>query len=251
MISRGQPKLLLAVPAGYALMQMGNTLQGTLLSVRGGLEGFSPAQIGMVGAGFWVGVVIGSLRGGRIIARVGHIRTFAGLAAIASSAALLHLLVIDPYVWMVARALTGFCFAGLFMVVESWLNGIATPGSRGRIMSIYGMTGLFAGIGGQMLLPAADPGGYALFCVIAIAIAIALVPTALTRVAAPAEGATETGIDLARLYRQSPFGTVAAFLCGVTTSAFFSLGPVFAGGTASTPPRSACSWPAARSAASC
>ena len=141
MISRGQPKLLLAVLAGYALMQMGNTLQGTLLSVRGGLEGFSPAQIGTVGAGFWVGVVIGSLRGGRIIARVGHIRTFAGLAAIASSAALLHLLVIDPYVWMVARALTGFCFAGLFMVVESWLNGIATPGSRGRIMSIYGMTG--------------------------------------------------------------------------------------------------------------
>jgi MFS family permease len=219
---------LIALLTGYGLMQMGNTFQGTLLSVRGGIEGFSPAQIGAVGAGFWVGIVIGSLRGGTLIRRVGHIRTFAALGAIASTAALLHLLVVDPYVWVLARAMTGFCFAGLFMVVESWINAAATAQTRGQVLSIYGMTGLLAGIGGQLLLPAADPAGFRPFCVVATIIAFALVPIALTRAAVPRKSEQETRISLRRLYRQAPFGVVAALLCGVSTASFFSLGPLWA-----------------------
>jgi MFS family permease len=209
-------------------MQMGNTLQGTLLSVRGGIEGFSPAQIGAVGAGFWVGVVIGSLRCGKLIQGVGHIRAFVALGAIASTAPLLHLLVMDPIAWVVARALTGFCFAGLFIVVESWLNSAATDETRGQILSVYAMTGLLAGIVGQLLLPATDPAGFRPFCIIAIIIAFALVPIALTRAVAPTQDEGSARISIRGLYRQSPFGLVAAFMCGVTTSAFFTLGPIFA-----------------------
>ena len=219
---------LLALLLGFGLMQMGNTLQGTLLSVRGGIEGFSPAQIGAVGAGFWVGIVIGSLRCGKLIQSVGHIRAFVALGAIASTAPLLHLLVMDPIAWVVARALTGFCFAGLFIVVESWLNSAATDETRGQILSVYAMTGLLAGIVGQLLLPATDPAGFRPFCIIAIIIAFALVPIALTRAVAPTHDDGGARISLRGLYRQSPFGLVAAFLCGVTTSAFFTLGPIFA-----------------------
>jgi MFS family permease len=219
---------LLALLLGFGLMQMGNTLQGTLLSVRGGIEGFSPAQIGAVGAGFWVGVVIGSLRCGKLIQSVGHIRAFVALGAIASTAPLLHLLVMDPIAWVVARALTGFCFAGLFIVVESWLNSAATDETRGQILSVYAMTGLLAGIVGQLLLPATDPAGFRPFCIIAIIIAFALVPIALTRAVAPTQDEVAARISIRGLYRQSPFGLVAAFMCGVTTSAFFTLGPIFA-----------------------
>src|SRR5260370_4810567 len=123
---------LLGLLVDFGLMQMGNTLQGTLLSVRCGIESFSPAQIGAVGAGFWVGVVVGSLRCGKLIQSVGHIRAFLALGAIASTAPLLHLLVMDPIAWVVARALTGFCFAGLFIVVESWLSSAATDETRGQ-----------------------------------------------------------------------------------------------------------------------
>lgn len=140
---------LLALLFGYALMQMGNTLQGTLLSVRGHLDGFPTTEIGAVGAAFWVGIVIGSLWAGRVIQQVGHTRAFAALAAVAASVALLHLLVVQPVVWIVARALTGFCFAGLFVAVESWLNASATPETRGQILGFYGMTGLIAGIGAR------------------------------------------------------------------------------------------------------
>jgi MFS family permease len=212
----------------FGLMQMGNTFQGTLLSIRGGIEGFSPAQIGAVGSGFWVGIVIGSLRCGRWIQKIGHIRAFLALGTIASTAPLVHLLAIHPISWMVARALTGFCFAGLFMVVESWLNGAATEETRGQILSVYGMTGLLAGIVGQLLLPTTNPADFRPFCITAVIIAVALVPIALTRAVAPTQEGGETRISLTALYRQSPFGLVAAFLCGVTTSAFFTLGPIFA-----------------------
>jgi MFS family permease len=219
---------LLALLIGYALMQMGNTLQGTLLSVRGHLDGFSTTEIGAVGAAFWVGIVFGSLWAGRVIQQVGHTRTFAALAAVAATAALLHVLVIQPVVWIAARALTGFCFAGLFIVVESWLNASATPGTRGQILGFYGMTGLIAGIGGQMLLPTGDPASFQLFCFVAILISLALVPVALSRATAPAHAAGAATIDLRQLYRLSPFGVVAAMLCGITTSSFFALAPVWA-----------------------
>jgi MFS family permease len=209
-------------------MQMGNTLQGTLLSVRGGIESFSPAQIGAVGAGFWVGIVVGSLRAGKLVQGVGHIRAFLALGAVASTAPLLHLLIVDPAAWIVVRALTGFCFAGLFIVVESWLNSAATDQTRGQILSVYAMTGLVGGIGGQLLLPATDPAGFRPFCIVAIIIAFALVPIALTQATAPAREGGGARISLAGLYQKSPFGLVAATLCGVTTSAFFALGPIFA-----------------------
>ncbi|MCB8821895.1 MFS transporter [Microvirga rosea] len=219
---------LFALLLGYGLMQMGNTLQGTLLSVRGGIEGFSPTAIGAVGAAFWAGIVFGSLWAGTVIARVGHTRTFAALAAVAASTALLHLLVVHPIVWIAARALTGFCFAGLFMVVESWLNGSATGQTRGQILSLYGMTGLIAGIGGQLLLPTGNPAGFRLFCIVSMIISLALVPIALSRATAPLHASGEAKINLPKLYVQSPFGIVAAFLCGVTSASFFSLGPLFA-----------------------
>jgi MFS family permease len=211
-------------------MQMGNTFQGTLLSIRGGIEGFSTTQIGAVGSGFWAGIVIGSVRCGRWIPQIGHIRAFLALGAIASAVPLVHLLVIDPISWVVARAVTGFCFAGLFIVVESWLNGAATDETRGQILSVYGMTGLLAGVIGQLLLPAANAAGFKPFCAIAIIIAFASVPIALTRAAAPPQPAGIVRVSLRRLYRQSPFGLVTALLCGVTTSAFFSLGPIYAQG---------------------
>ncbi len=218
---------LFALLLGFGLMQMGNTLQGTLLSIRGGIESFSPAQIGAVGAGFWIGIVVGSLRCGRIIRNVGHIRSFLALGAIASSVPLLHLLILNPVAWIVARCLTGFCFAGLFIVVESWLNSAATADTRGQILSVYAMTGLSAGVLGQLLLPATDPAGFRPFCLTSIIIAFALVPIALTRATAPTPG-EHARIDLRVLYRQSPFALIAAPLCGITTSAFFVLGPIVA-----------------------
>jgi MFS family permease len=118
----------------------------------------------------------------------------------------------------------------MFIVVESWLNAGASSENRGQILSIYGMTGLLAGIGGQLLLPATDPAGFRAFCIIACIISVALVPIALTQGAAPAPPGEGSHIGLSRLCRDSPLGVAAGFLSGVTTGAFFTLGPIFAEG---------------------
>src|SRR5260221_8401844 len=156
-VERVTVSTLFALLLGYGIMQMGNTFQGTLLSIRGGIEGFSPAQIGGVGSGFWAGIVIGSLRCGKVIAGVGRIRAFVALGAIASTAPLVHLLVLEPISWIVARALTGFCFSGPFIVVESLLNTSATEQNRGKILNIFRMTGLHARIVRQLLFPTTNP----------------------------------------------------------------------------------------------
>ncbi|WP_046868791.1 MFS transporter [Microvirga massiliensis] len=220
--------VLLSLLLGYGLLQMGNTLQGTLLSVRGGIESYSAFEIGLVGTGFWMGLVLGSLYAGTLIRRVGHTRVFAALASLASAAPLLHVLYVNPVLWVLERALTGFCFAGLFMVVESWLNSASSSQIRGQVLSIYGMVGLIAGISGQMLLPTYDPSRFQLFCVVSVVISLALVPVALSRASAPSTATGEAHIDVFRLYRQSPFGVVAAFLCGICTASFFTMGPLLA-----------------------
>lgn len=79
-----------------------------------------------------------------------------------------------------------------------------------------------------MLLPTSDPAGFRPFCFVTILICLALVPTALSRATAPAHAVSSAKINVMQLYRQSPFGVVAAVLCGITTSSFFALGPVWA-----------------------
>lgn len=220
--------VIAALLAGFGLLQMGNTLQGTLLAVRGGMEGFSHTLIGMIGGAFFAGMMVGSLVAGGIIRRIGKTRSFTAFASMASMLPLVHLLWVDAAGWVLARMLTGFCFAGLFMVVESWLNGSTTNEIRGQILSIYGMTGLIAGVAGQLLLPIADPGGYALFVVVSLILTTAVLPVALSQAQPPPRSTEPPRIDLLRLRAQAPFGVVAALLCGICIGAFFSLGPALA-----------------------
>jgi hypothetical protein len=208
---------LLALLLGFGLMQMGNTLQGTLLSVRGGIEDFSPAQIGAVGAGFWVGVPKRRAYSGVSGSWSGRLDRAAPAPAGNGSDS------VDS-----GSRPDRFCFAGLFIVVESWLNSAATDETRGQIMSVYAMTGLLAGIVGQLLLPTTDPAGFRPFCIIAIIIAFALVPIALTRAVAPAHDGGAPGSASGGSIGSRRSDSWPPSCAGVTTSAFFTLGPILA-----------------------
>jgi MFS family permease len=213
---------------GFFLLQMSNGLQGTLLAVRADLEGFGATLTGLVMSGFFAGMCLGSFLAGSLIRRAGHIRTFAALASIASGAALLHLILIDPIVWIIVRSLTGFCFAGLIVAVESWLNASVASAERGRLLSVYAMVGMSAGVVGQLLFNVADPSGYVLFLLVSIGMSFALVPTALSQASAPASDIEQEPPSVRKLWRLSPFGTVAMLMAGATVGAFFGLAPVFA-----------------------
>ena len=142
---------------GLAFLMLGNGLQGTLVSWRANFEGFSSSTTGWIMTAYYIGFLAGSMYTGKLIREVGHIRVFAALASLASTAVLVQILFIDPVAWLIMRLVTGFCFAGVYVVVESWLNARSDNESRGRILSIY-MIVSYAGLaGGQLLFKVADP----------------------------------------------------------------------------------------------
>ena len=152
-----------ALLLGVALFMMGSGLQGSLLGVRAGTEDFSTLVTGVVMSAYFAGFLIGSMIVPRLVARVGHIRVFGALASLASIAVLLHAVFLDPVAWIALRLLTGFCYFGMFVVAESWLNERSTNATRGQLLSVYVivMTGCMAL--GPLLLNIGNPDGFDLF----------------------------------------------------------------------------------------
>ena len=130
---------------------LGDGLQASLLAIRADLEGFSTTMTGFIMSSFYLGFLSGSILTPRVVSRVGHIRVFAALAALASASILIHAVFIDLWVWSGLRLVSGFCFAGLYVVAESWLNDRATNASRGKVLSLY-MVVTCVGVLGQLFL---------------------------------------------------------------------------------------------------
>jgi MFS family permease len=226
------PAALVSVGAlllGAAILLLGNGLIGILLPVRATFESFATTAIGLIASGYSAGFVLGCLSVPHIVQRVGHIRTFAVMAAIAASAVLLMALLVAPLAWILLRAISGVAFAGLYMVIESWLNERASNTNRGQLFASYMVIQLGAITAGQMLLPVGDAAGFGLFAVAAIAITLALVPVGLTSSSAPQPLGT-VQLRLGRLYRMSPVGVLGCFFVGLANGAFGGLGVVFAQG---------------------
>lgn len=210
-----------------AILLAGNGLQGTLLAVRANLEGFPTSLIGVLMSAYYAGFVLGCRFNPSFIKSVGHIRTFLALASIASASALIHPLYVDVWIWAVLRAITGFCFAGLIMVIESWINERATNSNRGRILSVYRVIDLSATTAGNALLATADPADFHLFATVSILMSIALVPVALTKSDAPKPIETAR-LDIPRLFKLSPVAAVGAPLIGLANASFWAVGAVYA-----------------------
>jgi MFS family permease len=210
-----------------AILLAGNGLQGTLLAVRANLEGFPTSLIGLLMSAYFAGFVAGCRFNPALIKSVGHIRTFLALASVASASALIHPMMIDVWVWAILRALTGFCFAGLIMVIESWINERATNANRGRILSVYRVIDLTSTTAGNALLATASPIGFELFATVSILMSLALVPVALTKSDAPKPIETAR-LDIPRLFRVSPVAAVGAPLVGLANAAFWGVGAVYA-----------------------
>jgi len=211
---------------GSALLMFGGGLQGLLLSVRGAEEGFSLLALGLIGTGWSVGFVAGSIAVPMIVRNVGHIRAFSVMAAIGTVTILLNLLWINDVSWIVLRALSGFCFAGAAMIVESWLNEVADNKSRGTIFSIYVTINLASSTIGQIAMSITGTAGYIPFVIGAISFICALMPPALTSSPQPRPLASAK-LDLPLLIKTSPVAAVAAFCCGMTNGAFGTLAPVY------------------------
>ena len=211
---------------GSALLMFGGGLQGLLLSVRGAQEHFSLLALGLIGTGWSVGFVAGSITVPMLVQRVGHIRAFSIMAAIGTITILCNLLFINDVGWIVLRAFSGFCFAGAAMIVESWLNEVADNRSRGTIFSIYVSINMAASTIGQLAMSVTGVTGYIPFVIGAISFICAILPSALTSTPQP-RPIVSAKLDVMLLYKTSPLAVIASFACGMANGTFGTLAPVY------------------------
>jgi MFS family permease len=212
---------------GMGVLMLGAGLQSTLLALRGTLEGFPPPVTGIIMSCYYVGYLAGTRIAPPLLLKVGHIRVFAALAAVASAAILLQGSFINPWTWGVMRLLSGLCFAGIYVVAESWLNDRASRANRGQLFAVY-MVVLYVGLGSaQFLLLLSSPQSAQPFMLVSVLISLALVPIVLSAHQVP-EGAATGKVRLIDLYRNTPLGVVGVSVSGLTSATIYSMGPVYA-----------------------
>ncbi|HEX2841606.1 MFS transporter [Hyphomicrobium sp.] len=216
-----------ALLISVAFLLAGNGLQGTLLPIRANIEHFIPLELGLLGSAYFVGFTLGCIQGASVVRRAGHIRAFLAMTSLASIVPLLHAMEINPVMWWVLRAFTGFCFAVLYIVIESWLNAKSDNTTRGMVFSVYTIVNLTVITAGQMMIGLGDPQSFVLFGVASILVSLAALPVAFTISTTPPP-AEFVRPRLKRLYAISPVGVAGCFAVGLANGAFWSLGPVFA-----------------------
>ena len=212
---------------GLALVMSGNGLNGSVLGVRAEAEGFGLAVTGVVMACYFMGFLAGTIYAEHALKTVGHIRVFAALASMASSAVLVHALSVNPVTWGVMRFVFGGCMAGLYVVVESWLNDLATNETRGRLLSIYMIVTMGSMALGQMMLNINDDSGFRLFVLASVLVSVSLVPATLSASSAPPFTVPEP-MGFKQLLGVVPTGVVTSFFTGAAAGSLIGMGAVYA-----------------------
>ncbi len=216
-----------ALFVGIGFLMLGNGLQGSVVGIRSQSEGFSTTSTGIVMTAFFIGFLVGSRTVTRVLATVGHIRVFAALASMASSALLVYAMAVTPPVWFFMRFITGFCMAGLYVVAESWINDLATNKTRGRLLGVYMVVSMGGLAGGQLLLNVTSPDGFELFVIASVLVSLALVPITLSATSAPPTR-TPTPMPLRELARIVPTGLAISLFVGMAHGSLLGMGAVYA-----------------------
>lgn len=211
---------------GVALLLTGHGLQLALVPLRAEINGWTSVEVGYLSSVYFIGFLVGCFTIPRLVARIGHIRTFAALTAVMTTSLLGMSLGNYMLAWFVFRFTSGVAIVGLYLVIESWLNSQVRNEVRGSVLSAYTAIVLAGLAGGQLLLNVAAPEGDRLFVIASMLIVLAAIPVCLTRSMQP------TAIPSARfspllVIRTSRAATAGAFISGCVSGSFYGLGPLY------------------------
>lgn len=204
-----------------------NGLSMTMIAVRGRAAGLADGSIGLLGSFYYAGMIVGVLLTPWLVARAGHIRVFAAFASISAISVLAIAFLPPGWMWMVTRLVSGAAFCGTAMVLESWLNSIASNNTRGRILSVYRIVDLGAAMGGQFILPVFGASGPDILMVLAVLFCFALIPISLSKSENPKAPSGKL-VNPLLLWRVSPVVMIGVVTIGLTNGAFRMVGPIYA-----------------------
>jgi MFS family permease len=216
---------MITLLAAAGILLVGHGLQLTLLPLHAEVLGWSAYSIGLSGSAYFSGFVVGCMSIPAVVGRVGHIRTFMVMGAIATIALLFAGLLVSLPFWLVLRFCTGFALSGLYIVMESWLAETAPTEQRGTVLALYSMICLISMSIGQAFLGLASPMTLQLFAVGAILICFATIPIGLTRMPAPLS-VPSARFSATALTQAPRVAVVCAFFGGLITGSFWTIGPV-------------------------
>lgn len=220
---------LFSLLSGVGMLVVGTGLMFSAIGAQASGANFSSVVTGLIMSAYFAGFVFGTYACPFIIQRVGHIRSFAAMASIASCLPILHALWLNAWFWGALRLLTGICLVGLYIVIESWLNVVASTEQRGKVFAAYmAVSGVSMALG-QWLILVGDRFGFVPFALCSILFSLALVPITLTPVSEP-EPTEAPKLGLVGLFAISPIGVIGAVGSGLLSGAFYSLGTVFGEG---------------------
>ncbi|WP_375282117.1 MFS transporter [Pseudooctadecabacter sp.] len=211
---------------GMFMLMVGNGLQGTLLGVRGGLENFSTFEMSIVMSAYFLGFLGGSRLAPEMIRRVGHVRVFAALGSTISAVLIMYPVLVDIWAWTLGRIIIGFCFSGVYVTAESWLNNAATNENRGQSLSLYMLAQMSGIVVAQGILSVGDVEGFILFIIPSVLVSLAFAPILLSVQPTPAFEATKP-MSLRNLVGASPLASVGMFLLGGVFAAQFGMTAVY------------------------
>lgn len=218
---------------GTALILAGNGLLLTSVAVGMREGGHGLLTTAVVVTGYFVGFGLGSLRAESVVSRVGHVRAFAGFAAALAATAVAHVLVAaTPFAWLLLRFVAGFSIAGLYLVIESWMNTAGEGGKRGQQLSVYMVVVHLAMASGQLLyaLPDSATAEVQRYAGATFLVCLGALPVSLyTLRAPPLEPAG--ALSVRTLARRAPLGLATTLGAGAVAGALFGMGPVFASQT--------------------
>lgn len=139
------------------LLIAGSAVASLTVPLRAKIEGFPELSIGLLGSAYFAGMLVGTLAAPAIVRRAGHIRAFSALVAASVAIVIFHPILVAPATWLALRAGLGFAFAGLYSVIESWINCKATNGNRGALYGVYQIVTFAGSASGQLVLTLQPP----------------------------------------------------------------------------------------------
>lgn len=209
------------------LMLAGSGLFTTYLGLRLTDEGVSEMLIGSLTTAYYAGLVLGAKIGHKLIASVGHIRSYVACAGLATILTLTYILIGDITVWIVLRFVMGIVMMNQYMVLESWLNEQSEPSQRGVVFAGYMVAtdlGLMLGQGYLHQFPTLD---FKPLIMIAMLFAACLIPIAMTRRVHPAK-LTAARLEIGFFWKKVPQALIMIFLVGIMVGSFYGLSAVYA-----------------------
>lgn len=218
-------KSMTALFVGIPFVFMGNALIVGSVGVILKQNGVSEAFIGLIGFCFFVGGMLGTISAHRVISKIGHIRAFGLFSALFSICIILHNISAQLIFWAFLRLVMGFCYYGLLIIIESWLNEKAKNAIRQRVLSFYEVVFCLSfGLGS--LLIALNLDSHTLFIIAACLIMFSSIPLNLIRIKEPIIPAKRP-ISLPNVFSIAPLALITSFIGGMLMNGFFSMASVF------------------------